>query len=287
MKRLLMLLAVLGFSGSLQAGNIIMTGHDVLLHAGQRSFDAAALDYIRDGAAKASYDIAVIGTAGVGSGRFTGGVNVTGLGHGGSIALTGSTLSGYGSATFWDAASIAAADFSTVDAIVILSHTSCGGCSLTTAGADALEALAPAIATAFNAGLDIWANSGADDATYYDFLPPAVATAGHSIGGSSGFSCTASGLAVFGAVGCTGPSSGGVSMINGYPTHNRFSGFDASFDILEERVLSSSTEVITIGLLDAVIGTDDISTVPEPGTLTLFGLGLLGLGSMRRRRKAS
>ncbi len=274
MKKLLTLLVVLGFSGSLQAGNIIMTGHDVLLHSGQAGFDEKALDYIRDGVAKASYNIAVIGTAGTGSGRFTGNSqNIPqSVVHGGAISQTSGTLSGYASATFWDAGSIVAADFSTVDAIVILSHTSCGGCSLTTAGADALEALAPSIATAFNAGLDIWANSGAGDTTFYNFLPPAVATAGHSIGGSSGFSCTTAGLAVFGAAGCA--ASG--SMINGYPTHNRFSGFDSSFDILETRPGSGSTT-----------GTDDISSVPEPGTLTLFGLGLLGLGSMRRRRQAS
>lgn len=284
MKKLLIALGFLGFSGLVQAGDIIMTGHDVLLHSGQRGFDAAALDYIRGSTAKADYDIAVIGTAGVGSARFTGGSNITGLGHGGSIGLVG-TLAGYSSATFWDAASVTGADLSTVDALVILSHTSCGGCSLTTAGADALEALQADFTTAFNAGVDIWANSGAGDSTYYNFLPPSVATVGSSIGGSSGFSCTADGLAVFGATGCTGPTSGGVSMINGYPTHNRFSGFDSSFDILEERVLSSSTETITIGLLDAVIGTDDISSVPEPGILTLLGLGLMGLGATRRRKQ--
>ena len=282
MKKLLItMLAVLGFSGSLQAGNIIMTGHDVLLHSGQRGFDAAALDYIRDGVAKASYNIAVIGTTASGSARFTGNSqNIPQfVGHGSAISQTSGTLSGYGSAVFWNAASISAADFATVDAIIILSHTSCGGCSMTTAGAAALAALAPAIATAFNAGLDIWANSGATDPNFYNFLPPAVATSGTSIGGSSGFTCTTNGLAVFGATGCA--SSGSGSMINGFPTHNRFSGFDTSFDILETR----GSEVITIGLLDAVIGTDDISSVPEPGTIALLGLGLLGLGSMRRKRK--
>lgn len=279
MKKFLLLLAVLGFSGSLHAGNIIMTGHDVLLHQGQRGFDAAALDYIRGATAKASYNIAVIGTTGQGSGRFTGSSqNVASLAHGGNINLVG-TLTGYGSAKFWNAASIVAADFATVDAIVILSHTSCGGCSLTTAGADALEALAPAIATAFNAGLDIWANSGAGDATYYNFLPPSVATSGTPIGGSTGFTCTAAGLGLFGATGCGASTS--TSMINGFPTHNRFTGFDPSFTIFETR----GTEVITIGLQGGTIGTDDIS-VPEPGSLTLFGLALLGLGSMTRRRKA-
>lgn len=32
--------------------------------------------------------------------------------------------------------------------------------------------------------------------------------------------------------------------------------------------------------------TSTVSTVPEPGTLALFGIGLLGLGAARRRKKA-
>jgi hypothetical protein len=37
--------------------------------------------------------------------------------------------------------------------------------------------------------------------------------------------------------------------------------------------------------IDDLFFTAEIGSVPEPATLTLFGLGLLGLGAARRRKK--
>lgn len=254
--------------GAAQAGNIYLTGHDVLLHGGQNSYDNVILDFLRNNDEPAGdYDIGFVR-------GFSGSV--------GNVGVT--TLEGFGSITTRDLTSFTgSADFTMflggVDVLVIPSHNFCGGCDLTTADADILEGFASEIASFFNAGGDIYANSGSTDATFYNFLPPGAVASGLAIGGSSGFTATADGAAI-GIVN---------NMINGFPTHNRFVGFDPAFTVFEDR----GEEIISIGILDAVItddgivtddgGTDDGGTVPEPGTLALFGLGVLGLGFMRRR----
>lgn len=267
---------------SLQAGDIWLTGHDVTLHAGQNGNDAVALNYLRGADAAATYDIAVIGTQGVGFAQFTGqgAVNIPGQAHGSLVANTG-TLAGYGTVRFYDAATLAAdparaAILAANDAIFVLSHVNCGGCSLTTAGSDALNSMSGDIATAFNAGMDIFGESAANLATYYNFLPPSAVASGAPIGGSSGFTATAEGT----AAGLTDP------MINGFPTHNRFASADPAFTVLETR----GTEIITIALRggiivdDGIVSDDGVVGVPEGGmTGLLLGMGMLGLEGVRRR----
>lgn len=269
-------------AGAANAGDIYLTGHDVLLHGGQNGYDAVILDYLRGGTEKSDYSISVVGTANTGSGSFSGGGdNLPWLGHAGSISL-GGTLAGYSSATFYDAETLASDEGSRVsafsaDALIIMSHTSCGGCSLTTAGSAALNSLASDIAVAFNDGMDIWGNSGASLESYYEFLPASAAASGTSIGGSSGFTATDEGLAI-------GIES---NMINGHPTHNRFPSFAPVFTVMETR----GDERISIALRDGTITDGDIVTgpptvtVPDGGSslLLLMG-GVVGLLGLRRYR---
>lgn len=261
-------LIIIGVSAAsaASAGNILLTGHDVLLHGGQRGFDDVALDYLRNGEAASTYSIAVIGS-GAGRWNFTGGSR---------------TKAGYESTTYYDTDVMTSTSWDGVfaaDLMIILSHTSCGGCDLSTAGVAAINAQSAGIASAFNGGMDIWGMSGASNPDYYNFLPSGVAATGPAISGSTGFTPTADGTAI-------GMTS---TMVNGFQTHNRFTGFAPAFDVFETR----GSEIITIGLLDGTITTGPgggIDTgpkgVPEASTFSLLGLGLLGLFSTRRKKQA-
>ncbi len=276
------LLAIACFSGALapsaQAGDIFLTGHDVDFHGGQAGFDIKILNYL-SGGPSASYNLAVIGTAGNGGASWSTGGSYVG-GASGSVV---SSPAGYGTTTFYDAQAFAAlapasraAILSGVGALVVLSQDSCGGCSLTSAGSAALNTVAGDIATAFNAGMDIYGNSGATNPTYYGFLPASAVATGVSISGSSGFSPTAAGAAI-------GIVNG---MVNGNPTHNRFTAIAPAFTVFETRATTSGApEIISIGLKDGKIDGGGVTTrVPDTGwTVALLGMALPGMAFLRRR----
>lgn len=280
------LLAIASLSAlipSAQAGDIILTGHDMDFHSGQRGFDLVGLNYL-SGGPSAAYNIAVIGTAGSGGAAWsTGGSYVSGVS--GTVVAS---PTGYGTTTFYDAVAFSlltpanrALILGGVGALVVLSQDACGGCSLTTAGSAALNSVAADITTAFNAGLDIFGNTSATNPTYYGFLPASAVATGASISGSSGFALTPAGT----AIGLT-DASPGTSMINGFQTHNRFATAAAAFTVFETRpsTAGAPAEIITIGLKDGRIGDGVITGVPDSGmTVALLGMALPGLAFLRRK----
>lgn len=259
-------------AGPVQANNIYLTGHDVLLHSGQSGYDEVILDFLRgvgtmDEIAKADTDIAVVGS-GVGSAAFTGGSNFAGSAASGSAIPLVGTLAGYGSATYFKTGTgLDWPDILSRDILIILSHTSCGGCDLSTAGSDEVNSMSAAIEAAFDAGMAIWANSGGSLATYYDFLPPGAVASGEPISGSTGFEATAEGAAI-----------GIVStMINGFPTHNRFTDIASGFTVFEIRPTAGVDEIISLGASDITFGGiigPPREFIPVP-TMSFWGLALL------------
>jgi hypothetical protein len=226
---------------SAMAGNIYFTGHDTLLHDGQTGYDQVILDYLRGAGTTgeipaANYSIGVIGS----NAGFWGWSNVGVFNDRG----TGPNVPpGYLSTTYYstvdlDGNAALQATALSHDGLIILSHTSCGGCDLSTAGSDVINTqMMAGITAAFNAGMDLWVNSGANLATYYDFLPPAFATTGPPISGSVGFVATPAGVAI------------GIlaSHINGFQTHNRFTGFSPLLTVMETR---AADEIISMGAQD-------------------------------------
>jgi hypothetical protein len=238
-------------AGATQAGSLYLTGHDTLLHGGQRGYDGVILDYLREKGTlnevpKSAYTISVVGS-GVGFANFTGGANFAGaLATSGSTIPAVGTLAGYGTATYYKTGT--SANWATIlsaDALVILSHQSCGGCDLDNAGSAEINSHAAAIGAAFDAGMDIWANAGANLATYYGFLPAGALATGAPLGGSTGFFATAAGS----AIGIVDPTPGvntATSMINGFPTHNQFPTFSSRFTLMETH--SNATPPVAPGL---------------------------------------
>ncbi len=227
-------------------GNIYLTGHDMLQHEGQVGYDLVILDFLRDAGlpseiAKANYSISVIGSD-VGFWMFS---NLEDFAPGYESTTFFSTDDLDGDPTLQDVALSA-------DCVIILSHASCGGCDLTDMGSAIInEQMRDRIIARFNAGMDLWVNSGANLATYYDFLPSDFAVTAPAISGTQ-FCATSTGEAIGIQPVMTGETGAG------FRTHNHFADFDATKLMVMEttcdelQVISLAGRGVSLGTVPAV-----------------------------------
>jgi hypothetical protein len=258
-------------SVSALAGPVFLTGHDPDFHAQD---DAGAVNLLRAG-----LSFVTGGTYDMNDGNkflwVESRISPPGGHRIGELALS-NTL-GLTLGTHYDranAAEFASVDLSDYTAVAIAS--SFGGL-LTRAELDALIARSSDIAAFINAGGGLFASAecypcganllgGATAPDLFGYLPVNVS----SIVASAPFTPTPYGAAA--------PFNLTAADLNS-PTHNSF-GLTGGLNVVD---IDSADNPTTLA---GVVNVNDggFSDVPEPATVAIFGIGLAGLGAMRRRR---
>ena len=242
----IILSSIVGIS-SAHAGSIFLTGHDILSHTNQNNYDDVVLNYLRGA-----------GLAG----------EIAAADYNIGLVATAGSLSGFGTVTTHNGTFNSDTEFSNylsgIDVLVVGEYS-----------AGFLSTYNSIFTSWFNAGGDIWADSSNGATGYYNWLPTGVAADGPGIGHSTGFSATTAGA----AIGIT------TTMINSFPTHNRFTSWAPAFTVLETHS-DYANSAVSIGIQSATITGGGISTqVPEPSTLAIFALGIMGLASRRFKKQ--
>ena len=237
-------------------GNVFVTGHDIGSNEGQNGFDSVILDYLRGVGTPETVDASAYSLAVIGSDpsnwSFSGGT------PGNPIQVK----PGYESTTFYDTDALIANpalwdEVFSKNGIVVLSYENASGGNVNAAGVEAIDSQAARFSAAISGGTDVWANSGGNNANYYNFLPTGVAATGSPINAFNGFLETSAGA----AIGITNVPPN--SMINGFETFNSLSATDAAYTVMETRPVVGGAETISVGVQNALIGPVG---VVEPGT---------------------
>ena len=150
----------------LAAGNVFLTGHDVLLHGGFNNFDSKILDFMRGAGTPAEiaaneYSIAVLGS-GRGHWEFSNG---------------GQVKDDYARTSYFNTNDLERlpgrwAEVLGHDGLIVLSHESCGGCDISDQGIREINDNRDAILLAIDMGMDLWMSSSGESVGYYDVLDP-------------------------------------------------------------------------------------------------------------------
>lgn len=257
-----------------QAGNILLTGHDTDDHSAS-NFMNWGLTYLTTG-----------------NGTVVPATPTARIGYiGNSSPTLSSYLGNYNNFEFYDLDSPTWTDaFTDSNAVLVIGS---GFDFVSSGGSATLNAAAAQFATYFNGGGSLFVNTHQGlGQGFYAFLPP--------VGNASASDLTTCSSEP-GDGSCMRPTIAGAlvgldlsEIAQASITHNQFSGFEPTFVSLEEYVPTGNA--ITIGLIGGRIDDGGFGTcglpgqpacaVPEPETLPLLGLGLLGLSFMIRRRRA-
>ncbi len=169
-------------------------------------------------------------------------------------------------------------------AIAVASDTSCGGCDNDTTSSTNIAGAKTAIAAFFDAGGGIVAMAGADNTSYYNFLPASATNPG-TVTCSSCFTQTAAGAAA------------GLPAVNGDFPHNFFpfpgsGGESAAYQVFETYTGPSSAGNLTnqpFGLFfegkSTTLTGAAVPTLGIPGMILLL-IGVAGASLFILRRHA-
>jgi hypothetical protein len=164
--------------------------------------------------------------------------------------------------------------------LYIPTYGNAGG-DLTTAEMAAINARASSIDSFVDSGGGLFAMAESGSGAWgwlTTLVPGLVATDVGSGGVSSNITLTAAGSAAF-------PGLTNADLAGADPWHGHFSGSLGGLSVLGTSPQSGVTRNVILGGGSGTTFTPTPSTVPEPGTLTLAGLGILLTSGAASRRK--
>lgn len=264
------LVAIVFAASSAHAGPFILAGTDADDHGGQNSdgsnrdgwvFMQKALENIAPGVTNGNTTVAILGSSG----------------SAGTAANSAFNLSSLAGAGGWNVETISVSDFDSFFDGTATTSVNKVGILMMDSGRNVGGGVDGAEFTSYATAIDNFVGAGGglfSQANGYEWLSallPDVTTASEF---RTGITLTADGQAAF-------PGLTNADLSAG-PHHNRFENFSPLFEL---GVNSQGSAIIIGSAGGSITNPEPPASVPEPGSLALFGLGLAGLSLVRRHKR--